>query len=78
MTQVEMILDWLTQGRTITQAEAYEHFGCFRLASRIHDIRCLGHEVEKVMVDGVNRCGENVKYAKYWLKGTRRPQRQHT
>ena len=38
-TQAERIADYLKQGHTLTAMEALHMFGCFRLTSRICDIR---------------------------------------
>jgi hypothetical protein len=39
MSQADEILQYLSQGHTITPLEALDKFGCFRLAARIHDLR---------------------------------------
>ena len=41
------ILAHLQAGRTITALEALELFKCFRLASRVCDLRKAGHDVQK-------------------------------
>lgn len=38
-SQNKMIAKWLKSGHSITQMEALKMFGCFRLASRITDLR---------------------------------------
>lgn len=38
-TQCEQILAHLRSGKPITQYEALEKYKCFRLASRIHDLK---------------------------------------
>lgn len=38
-SQTQRIANWLKDGNTITAMEALDRFGCFRLASRICDIR---------------------------------------
>jgi hypothetical protein len=45
------ILTYLKSGNTITSLEALRKFGCFRLASRIYDLRQSGHKIEKVSID---------------------------
>lgn len=39
LSQKKQILAYLKSGKSITQMEALYRFGCFRLASRINDIR---------------------------------------
>lgn len=38
-TQELLILDHLKSGHSLTQLEALNLYGCFRLASRIHDLK---------------------------------------
>ena len=67
MTQNEMILDYLKTNRSITQAEAIERFGCYRLPARICDLRQMGHTIPKTMKTANNRFGKRVRFAEYRL-----------
>lgn len=49
-SQNAKILAWLENGNKITALEALNLFGCFRLASRIHDLRERGHNICKEMI----------------------------
>jgi len=49
-SQNAKIFSWLENGNTITALEALNMFGCFRLASRIHDLRERGHNINKEMI----------------------------
>ena len=60
--QTEAIKAHLEAGNTITAIEALNKFGCFRLASRIHDLKTEGYVVDKIMVTGEN----NKRYAQYF------------
>jgi hypothetical protein len=44
-SQCAMIKDWLEQGNTIDGMVALNLFGCFRLPSRIHDLRDRGMNI---------------------------------
>lgn len=44
-TQCARILAYMKEGFTITQMEALQKFRCFRLASRIHDLRVQGENI---------------------------------
>ena len=44
-TQNAQIAAYLQAGNSITQKEAYELFGCFRLASRICDLRKRNYDI---------------------------------
>jgi hypothetical protein len=75
MSQKEAILDWLKSGRTITQREALAQFGCWRLASRISDLRREGHPIVTVNKKVNDRFGNIVRIAQYHYKAqTRRTQ----
>lgn len=45
MTQNQWILEALKRG-PVTQLDAFNGCGCFRLASRINDLRRAGHHIE--------------------------------
>lgn len=64
-TQCKQILAWLQQGKTITSLDALNLFGCMRLASRIHELRCdYGYDIKSLMVEDPIT---GKRYAKYWL-----------
>ncbi len=63
-TQRREILKHLKKGKTITQLEALKQFGCMRLSARIWDLKDLGFNIGKNMI---NRNGK--RYAKYYLIG---------
>jgi len=52
--QASQIKHYLEQGHTLTSIEALEKFQCFRLASRIHDLKKSGYAVDKIMITGTN------------------------
>ena len=60
-SQCAKIKDWLESGNTLTSIEALQMFGCFRLASRIHDLRDRGVNIAKTMIYGPN----GKRYAQY-------------
>ena len=45
-SQNAQIANWLLGGHTLTSLEALEKFGCMRLASRIHDLRERGLDIQ--------------------------------
>tara|TARA_B110000503_G_scaffold34900_1_gene57026 strand:- start:1401 stop:1607 length:207 start_codon:yes stop_codon:yes gene_type:complete len=48
--QKEKIKDYLESGKTITSLEALDIFKCFRLASRISELKQEGYPVTKQMI----------------------------
>jgi hypothetical protein len=68
MTQNELIAEHLEEGNTITALEALRDFGCFRLASRICDIKNTGVPVQsRWKTITARRTGEQVKIKEYYL-----------
>ena len=49
-SQNALIKGWLLNGYSITQLEALNQFGCFRLAARIADLRDEGFKIETKIV----------------------------
>lgn len=67
--QCEKILVHLDEHGSITSAEAMSIYGISRLASRVDDLKKYGYPIRKVTERGVNRFGEPVNYARYFLEG---------
>ena len=63
-SQNALIKGWLLNGYSITQLEALNQFGCFRLAARISDLRDQSLNLVTDMVTLEN--GKRV--ARYFLK----------
>jgi hypothetical protein len=61
-SQTALIKGWLLNGYSITQLDALNMFGCFRLAARISDIREQGLDIITDMVT-IN----DKRIAKYYL-----------
>jgi hypothetical protein len=49
-SQTALIKGWLLNGRSITQLDALNMFGCFRLAARIADLRDQGLSIDTKIV----------------------------
>lgn len=65
MTQCERILKYMDDFGSISSYQAMVDLGVGRLASRIHDLRSLGIEIESETKTGKNRYGEPTHYAVY-------------
>ena len=62
MSQNEQILAYLKSGKAITSMDALKMYGCFRLASRVNDLRNEGWEIRTSMI------GSKMKrFAAYWM-----------
>jgi hypothetical protein len=61
-TQAQKILSHLKRGWKITQSDAFHKYGCWRLASRINDLRNAGFDIRTKMIER-----EGKKFAQYQL-----------
>lgn len=66
-SQCEKIIDYMQKHGGITQLDAYLDIGCWRLASRISDLKKRGYPIKREMIKVQNRYGESVPVAKYSL-----------
>ena len=64
LSQEEMILQHLKEGKAITPLEALNKWGCFRLSGRIFDLRKEGHEI---ITTNITKGGKT--FAEYSLEG---------
>lgn len=67
-SQNKMILEYLQRCKSISQYEAAEIFGCWRLSARISDLREMGYNIKTEMKKSKNRYGHTVRYARYSLE----------
>jgi hypothetical protein len=58
LTQDDEILQYFSLGYTLTQKDAIEIFGCYRLAAVVHRLKERGHDIENI---------SNKRYAIYKL-----------
>ena len=69
VSQNQMLYNYIAVNRIITQREALRKFGIMRLASRINDLRNLGHDIETRQKAVKNRFGKKVLVAEYHYQG---------
>lgn len=63
-TQKEKIREYLLNGGTLTPLDALEKFGCFRLATRIFELKKEGLDIRTEMVENE---ATGKRYAKYFI-----------
>jgi Helix-turn-helix domain len=68
MSQNDRILYHLNTVGPIQPMAAWRDLGVYRLASRINDLRKLGHKIHTKKVEVVNRWGESSYIAEYSLE----------
>jgi len=64
MSQNKQIADYLNKGKKLTTLDALKKFGCFRLASRINDLRNDGMKITTKIIKLENK----KQIAQYSLK----------
>lgn len=55
MSQNKQIADYLNKGKKLTTLDALNKFGCFRLASRINDLRNDGMNIKTKIIKLENK-----------------------
>lgn len=63
-SQAKRILAYMQTGHRITGLEALDMFGCFRLPSRITDLRNKGYDISSRFVKTAS--GKSIK--EYWIE----------
>ena len=64
-TQCDRLSTHLLFYGSITSVEAWTELGIWRCASRIHDLKKMGADIETRMITVINRFGEKCKVARY-------------
>ena len=72
LTQCDRILRHLEDYGSITSLEAVNEYGIMRLASRIADLKEMGHNIVSERTTGKNRYDETTSYSVYRLKKTQK------
>lgn len=67
MTQKERVYNYMKDFGSITQAQAFNDLGVFRLAARISDLRRDRVAIRSQQKAGKNRYGETVYFSEYSL-----------
>lgn len=67
-SQCERLLEHLKEGLPLTHRKAEIGYGVQRLAARMYDLRQLGHQIGKRMVEVPTRAGKTARVAEYFLQ----------
>lgn len=67
-TQCKLILEHMQKHHGITQKEAINLYGCYRLSARIYDLRDRGYAILTNVREEVNRYGKKSHFAEYVLQ----------
>ena len=66
-SQCERLLEHLKEGLPLTHRKAEVGYGVQRLAARMYDLKQLGHQIERTMVEVTTRDGRTARVAEYRL-----------
>lgn len=67
-TQCQRVLRYIENFGSITSLQAMQDLGCMRLASRVNDLKRMGIPVRKRQASAINRYGERVHFAEYYIE----------
>ena len=67
LNQCERILKYIVEKGSISPREAINKLGCYRLASRVNDLRRRGFLIADKMTPGKNMFGEKTNFKVYRL-----------
>ena len=65
-SQTDRLIDWLNHS-PIDPLTAWTELGIYRLSARIHDARSRGLDIKRASKTVLNRFGEEVTVALYYL-----------
>ena len=68
-SQCQMIIDYMNRYGTITPLEAIRDIGCYRLASRISDLKKKGYMIIDEWAEVPKRMGGVTRVKRYRLAG---------
>ena len=65
VSQRQMVLDYMAEFGSITLIDAFRDLGITRLSAIVFNLKEEGHDIDKVIETGKNRCGNRTRYARY-------------
>ena len=68
LTQYDRVLDHLARNKKLSQKQAINLYGCYRLSAVIHRLRKDGYNISTNFKSGKNRFGDTVSWAEYKLE----------
>lgn len=71
-SQNDRVLQYMRDFGSITALDAFRDLGCQRLASRIDDLKRMGHIIHTEYIVAKNAYNEPMRYARYSLTEPRK------
>lgn len=66
-SKTQKVLDYLKTGKKITSWQAIQKYKATRLSAIIFNLKEKGYPIRSSMVYDVDKYGNPVKYAEYWM-----------
>lgn len=67
MSQKDRVLQYLKQGKVLNRLNAWDELGVIETPARISELRHEGHEIQTNMKPVLNRYGESVRIAEWFM-----------
>ena len=67
MSQKDRVLQYLKKGKVLTRLNAWDELGVIETPARIHELRSEGHPIQSTRKQVVNRYGETVTIAEWYM-----------
>jgi len=67
MSQKDRVLQYLKQGKVLNRLNAWDELGVIETPARISELRHEGHEIQTAMKPVINRYGESVRIAEWFM-----------
>ena len=68
LTQYDRVLDHLKKNKKLSQKQAINLYGAYRLSAIIYNLRKDGYNITTNFKSGKNRFGDSVSWAEYKLE----------
>ena len=67
MSQKDRVLQYLKQGKVLNRLNAWDELGVIETPARISELRHEGHDIQTNMKPVLNRYGESVRIAEWFM-----------
>jgi len=68
MSQKDRVLQYLKQGKVLNRLNAWDELGVIETPARISELRHEGHDIQTNMKQVLNRYGELVRIAEWFIR----------
>ena len=68
MSQKDRVLQYLKQGKVLNRLNAWDELGVIETPARISELRHEGHEILTTMKQVLNRYGEQIRIAEWFIR----------